>query len=74
MRLSTTERRLLWLGTALVGVIHLLVPGLLLRTARFGYRTGLAVEFRPRSGARKRVRAVGVGLLALAAVVRRLQR
>ncbi|MFC6974960.1 hypothetical protein ACFQL1_10170 [Halomicroarcula sp. GCM10025709] len=74
MRLSTIERRLVWIGTALAGIVHLLVPGLLLRTARIGYRVTLAVDFRPRSGARGRVRAVGIGLLALAAVVRRLQR
>jgi hypothetical protein len=74
MRLSTVERRLLWTGTALAGVVHLLVPGLLLRTARLGYRLVLAVEFRPRDGARRRVRAVGMGLLALAAAIRRLHR
>jgi hypothetical protein len=74
MRLSRTDRRLLSLGTALAGLVHLLVPGLLLRTARCGYRWVLAVEFRPRDGARRRVRVVGMALLAVSAVLRRLHR
>jgi len=72
MNLSDTERRLVWLGTALAGLIHLLVPGLLLRTARVAYRYALAVEFDPKPGARRRVRLVGVGFLLLSEFLRGL--
>jgi hypothetical protein len=72
MDLTRTERRLLWTGTALAGVIHLLVPGLLLSSARQGYRWVLAVEFTPREGARRRVRLLGLACLATAAALRRL--
>jgi len=72
MQLSSTERSLLWLGTAFAGVVHLAVPGVLLGTARWGYRRVLAVEFDPKQGANRRVRLVGLGFLALAGVLRRL--
>ena len=49
------------------GLVHLLVPRLLLRTAAVGYDTALAVEFEPRANASRRVRLVGVGLLAAGA-------
>lgn len=64
--------RLLWLASALAGLVHLLVPGLLLRSAEIGYRLVLRVAFDPKPGAKRRVRLVGVGFLALAAVLRRL--
>ena len=63
---------LLWVASALAGLVHLLVPGLLLRSAELGYRLVLQVEFDPKPGAKRRVRLVGVGLLALGAVLRRL--
>ena len=72
MDLTRTERRLLWAGTALAGVLHLLVPGLLLSLARLGYRWVLSVEFTPQQGSRRRVRLLGVGNLVFAAVLRRL--
>ncbi|KAA9399273.1 hypothetical protein Har1130_13895 [Haloarcula sp. CBA1130] len=72
MDLTRTERRLLWTGTALAGVVHLLVPGLLLSLARLGYRWVLAVEFTPQEGSRRRVRLLGVGFLAVAAALKRL--
>jgi len=72
MDLTETERRIVWLGTLLAGVAHLLAPGFLLATARRGYRRVLAVEFDPKRGARRRVRGIGLALLALAAVLRRL--
>lgn len=72
MRLSETDLWLLSLGAALVGVVHLLIPGILLKTARWGYRWILAVEFDPKPGATGRVRLVGLGFLAVAAVLRRL--
>ncbi|MDS0282798.1 hypothetical protein [Haloarcula onubensis] len=64
--------RLLWVGAALVGLVHLAVPGRLLRSGEFAYRWFLRVEFEPKPGANGRVRLVGLGFLAVAAVVRRL--
>ena len=64
--------RLLWLGAIVAGLVHLLVPGLLLWAGRWSYRWFLRVEFDPKPGAKRRVRLVGVGFLALAAVLRRL--
>ncbi|AAV47635.1 hypothetical protein BDK61_0270 [Haloarcula quadrata] len=72
MDLTRTERRLLWVGTALAGALHLLVPGLLLSMAQLGYRWVLSVEFTPQDGARRRVRLLGVGNLIVAAILRRL--
>jgi hypothetical protein len=64
--------KLLWVGAALAGVVHLLVPGLLLWAGRWSYRLVLRVEFDPKPGARRRVRLVGLGFLAVAAVIQRL--
>jgi len=72
MDLTGTERRLLWTGTALAGVLHLLVPGLLLSVARMGYRWVLAVEFAPTIESRRRVRLLGVAFLGFAAVLKRI--
>jgi hypothetical protein len=72
MDLTGTQRRLLWAGTALAGVLHLLVPGLLLSLARLGYRWVLAVEFTPTAESRHRVRLLGVAFLAIAAVLKRI--
>jgi hypothetical protein len=72
MDLTRTERRLLWTGTALAGVLHLLVPGLLLSMAQLGYRWVLAVEFTPQKGARRRVRLLGVAFLAIAVGLKRI--
>jgi len=72
MRLADTERTLLWVVSALAGVVHLLAPGVLLRLAGRAYRLVLAVEFDPKPGAKRRVRLVGLGFLAVAAVLRRL--
>ena len=51
----------------LVGFAHLLAPGVLLRTARLGYRYVLRVEFEPKSGASGRVRLIGLALVAAGA-------
>lgn len=51
------------------GVAHLLIPGRLLAVARAGYRL-LDVEFRPGETATRRVRAVGLGMLAAALAAR----
>jgi hypothetical protein len=62
----------LWVGATLAGLVHLLVPGLLLWAGRWSYRLFLRVEFDPKPGAKRRVRLVGLGFLAVAALVRRL--
>jgi len=72
MDLTGTQRRLLWTGATLAGVLHLLVPGLLLSLARLGYRWVLAVEFTPTAESRRRVRLLGVAFLAVAAVLERI--
>jgi len=64
--------RLLWVASALAGVVHLAIPGLLLRSGEYAYRWVLAVEFDPKPGAKRRVRLVGIGFLAIGAVLRRL--
>jgi hypothetical protein len=51
----------------LVGFAHLLVPGVLLRTARIGYRYVLRVEFDPKPGASGRVRGLGLAMIAAGA-------
>ena len=72
MNVSDAERRLLLLAIALAGSLHVLVPGRLLTTAEYGYRRVLDVEFRPRDGAKRRVRLVGVAMLGVAATLWRL--
>jgi hypothetical protein len=64
--------RLLWVGATVAGVVHLLAPGLLLRSGAVAYRWFLRVEFDPIPGAKQRVRLVGVGFLVAAAALRRL--
>lgn len=54
-------------GLAAAGVAHLVAPDRLLAAARRGYRL-LDVEFRPGPTATARVRLVGVGMLAAAAL------
>ena len=72
MRLSPGERTLLWVASAAAGLVHLLLPGVLLRVGGWAYRWALAVEFDPKQGAKRRVRLVGLGFLGLAAALRRL--
>lgn len=61
-------RRVGELGAALAGLVHLVAPGRLLATARWGYDTVLAVEFRPRDPAVRRVRLLGLCFLVAAAL------
>lgn len=63
---------LLWIGATVAGVVHLLVPGLLLWAGRWSYRLVLRVEFDPKPGAKRRIRLVGLGFLALSYILRRL--
>jgi hypothetical protein len=66
-----TRVRLLSLLGALAGVVHLLVPSRLLATARWGYDRVLAVEFAPRPNATRRVRLIGLLMLAVGALTYR---
>ncbi|MFB6281294.1 MAG: hypothetical protein ABEH40_04690 [Haloferacaceae archaeon] len=55
------------LGLAAAGIVHVVAPDRLLAAARRGYRL-LDVEFRPGPTATARVRLVGAGMLAVAAL------
>lgn len=55
--------------SALAGLVHLAVPARLLALARRGYDRVLAVGFRPRENAPRRVRLVGVVMLVAAPVL-----
>lgn len=70
------HQRLRFVSYALtvVGLVHLLFPGVLLQTARSGYDSVLAVDFEPRARATRRVRLVGVGCVAVGVTLRRLAR
>lgn len=74
LELSARERRFARAALAAVGVAHLLVPGLLLRTARRAYDRGLDARFVARDATTRRVRLVGLAMVAVAAAWRRLAR
>jgi hypothetical protein len=61
------------LFSAAVGLAHLLVPDHLLAVAAWGYDTVLAVDFDPRGNATRRVRAVGLVFVAVAALCLRFR-
>jgi hypothetical protein len=67
----TLLRALSVLGT-LAGVVHLLAPDRLLATATWGYDRVLAVDFRPRRPATRRVRLVGLLFLVASLSLRRM--
>jgi hypothetical protein len=54
-------------GLVLAGVTHLLGPRALLWTAQVGYDRVLDVEFDPRETATRRVRLLGVAMVAAGA-------
>jgi hypothetical protein len=64
---SRIERRLALLGLGAFGIVHVLVPEFLLRSARSAYGLALDVEFTPRENAARRVRLVGLLSLIAAA-------
>jgi hypothetical protein len=68
---TSTITRLLAVGSAVTGLLHLLVPSWLLRLASVGYDRVLAVDFEPRANATRRVRLLGVLLLAAAVALAR---
>lgn len=58
--LSRTDQRLGVLALGVFGLLHLVAPHTLLRTARTAYGLALDVEFRPGPNAARRVRAIGL--------------
>lgn len=56
-------------GLILLGLLHLLAPGPLLAAARAGYDRLLNAEFTADSGTTRRVRFVGLVMLAVGTVV-----
>jgi hypothetical protein len=72
IRLTDRERRLGEWALVATALAHLLVPRLLLGLAARAYRLGLAVEFEPTDAAARRVRLVGVGMVAAVAIARRV--
>jgi len=69
MDLSTAERRLAGRGALAVGLLHVLLPELLVDAVRFLYDVVLDVSFVPRDRTAGRVRLLGVALLALGVVL-----
>lgn len=67
--LTDAERRLAAISLAASGVLHLLVPSRLLAAAGRGYDLALDVTFSPNDGATRRVRLVGLAILALTALL-----
>ena len=63
MELSPAERRLAGRGALVVGLLHVLLPELLVDVVRFCYDIALDVSFVPRDRTARRVRLLGVGLV-----------
>lgn len=61
-------------GLIIAGLVHLLAPRTLLRTARRAYRRSLAVDFQRTGRTERRVRAVGLAMLAVGTVVSAIDR
>ncbi|MFC6903980.1 hypothetical protein [Halalkalicoccus tibetensis] len=56
-------------GFIVAGLVHLLAPGLLIDAARYAYDRVLSAEFDGGRETNRRLRAVGLVLLALGTVV-----
>jgi hypothetical protein len=69
MELSSAERRLAGRGALAVGLLHVLLPELLVDAVRFAYDVALDVSFVPRDRTAHRVRLLGVALLLLGIVL-----
>ncbi|KYH26542.1 hypothetical protein HAPAU_16410 [Halalkalicoccus paucihalophilus] len=66
VRLDTTTVGSGFIG---VGLAHLLAPRVLLATARYAYRRLLAADFDVNERTERRVRAIGLVMLALGTIV-----
>jgi len=60
------------LASLLAGAVHLLLPDRLLAMARWSYDRVLAVRFRPRENATRRVRLIGLAMLCGSLALTRL--
>ena len=69
MELTSAERRLAGRGALAVGLLHVLLPELLVDVVRFCYDVGLDVSFVPRDRTARRVRLFGVALFLLGVVL-----
>ncbi|MEF8843758.1 MAG: hypothetical protein V5A62_19405 [Haloarculaceae archaeon] len=63
MEFSSAERRLAGRGALAVGILHVLLPELLVDALRFAYDVLLDVSFVPRDRTARRIRLLGVALL-----------
>lgn len=63
MELSPAERRLAGRGALAVGLLHLLLPELLVDVVRVVYDVALDVSFVPRDRTASRVRLLGAALV-----------
>lgn len=69
MEFTSAERRLAGRGALAVGLLHVLLPELLVDVVRFCYDVGLDVSFVPRDRTARRVRLLGVVLLLFGLVL-----
>ena len=69
MELTSDERRLASRGALAVGLLHVLLPELLVDVVRFVYDVVLDVSFVPRDRTAHRVRLFGIALLLAGAVL-----
>jgi hypothetical protein len=63
MEFTSAERRLAGRGALAAGLLHVLLPELVLDAVRFAYDVVLDVSFVPRDGTARRVRLLGVALV-----------
>jgi hypothetical protein len=71
---TTRALRGVGVGLAALGIVHLLAPRVLLEAARRLYRRVLRVRFESTEHSARRVRAIGVCMLAVAAALARCSR
>jgi len=64
-RVATAAPRPLGAVLLCAGIVHVLMPRVLLAVVATGYAHVLGVNFEPDSTTRRRVRAVGIGMLLL---------
>jgi hypothetical protein len=69
LRLSRNERRMLFVGTLLNGLAHLVLPELLTDLIRMTYDVTLDVSFVPRDETARRVQILGALSCVLAFVL-----
>lgn len=68
----TVSARAVAIILTVTGLAHLVVPGLLVRVASSCYRRVLGIRFEPTARTARRVRLVGLCMLAAGVLARRL--